>query len=200
MAWLSNTEISFLSPCLLLSFVIHTHTHTYLAENGVLPTPCHVSGFSFMKIYSCVKWKDAFTMECFTLGCTASLWLLYSLAILLLGVGCSKVLKTNLRCGHPSLCFSLLCTYICIGRKLHCGRTDPHVKLNAKQAGPVWRGSPLQWPWEEESSRGLQHPTIPCTGNCEWEESSTDSAQFLEWAFLSSDCRAWYLHLIVNQG
>lgn len=133
MAWLPNTGISCPPPCLLLSFVIYTHTHMYLADNGALPTPCHVSGFSFMKIYSCGKGKDAFTMEYFTLGCTASLWFLYSPTILLLGVGCNKILKTKLRCGHPSLCFSLLYTYICICRKLHCGRTDPNVKLNARQ-------------------------------------------------------------------
>lgn len=128
MAWLSNTGISCLSPYLPLSI---TPTHTYLVENGVLPIPCHVSGFSFVKICSFAKWKDVFIMKYFTLNYTASLWLLYSLTILLLGVGCNKILKTKLRCG-PSLCFSLLYTYICICKEAPLWQNWPQCQSKCK--------------------------------------------------------------------
>lgn len=135
MAWLPNTGISCLSPCLLLFFVIHTHAHThlYLAENGVLSTPCHVSGFLFVKIYSCVKWKDAITMECFTLSCTASLWLQYSLTILLLGIGCNEILKTKLRCGHPSLFHFSTHTYVFVGSSIVAELTLMSNRMQSRQ-------------------------------------------------------------------
>lgn len=41
---------------------------------------------------------------------------------------------------HHSVFHFYTHTYVFV-RKIHSGRTDPNVKLNAKQAGSVWRGS-----------------------------------------------------------
>lgn len=59
------------------------------------------------------------------------------LTILLLGVA-YNILKTKDVAHHVFHFYTH--TYVFV-RKIHCGRTDPNVKLNAKLAGPVWRGS-----------------------------------------------------------
>lgn len=163
-------------------------------ENGVLPIPCHVSGFSFVKIYSFAKWKDVFIMKYFTLNCTASLWLLYSLTILLLGVGCNKILKTKLRCG-PSLCFSLLYTYICICKEAPLWQNWPQCQSKCKAVRASLEGQSAALCDDLDRKRAPVGCSIDCSLYCKlWVRRRQCRFCLISGVgFLSSDCRAWYL-------